>query len=82
MNDGKFDVCIFKPFPLFWAPLLGIRMFARNIDKSKYIETIKAEKVVFRKKKNYKFHIDGEPLTFKGPVKIEIIPKSLNVIVP
>jgi diacylglycerol kinase (ATP) len=82
LDDGKFDVCIFKPFPLFKAPLLGIRMFTRNIDKSKYIETIQAEKIVFRKKKKYTFHIDGEPVKFDGPVKIQMLPKALKVIVP
>lgn len=82
LDDGKFDVCIFKPFPVLKAPLLGYRLFARTMDRSKYIETIEAEKIVFRKKKKYKFHIDGEPLSFQGPVKIEMIPKSLNVIVP
>ena len=82
MDDGKFDVCIFKPFPLFRAPVLGIRLFTRNIDKSKYIETIQAEKIVFRKKLNYRFHIDGEPVKFKGPVKIQVMPGVLNVLVP
>lgn len=82
MNDGKFDVCIFKPFPVFIAPILGIRLFTRIIDKSKYIETLQAEKIIFRKKRKYRFHIDGEPVKFQGPVKINIIPESLNVLVP
>jgi diacylglycerol kinase (ATP) len=82
LDDGKFDVCVFKPFPFLKAPLLGIRLFARTMDRSKYIETIQAEKIVFRKKKKYKFHVDGEPVVFQGPVKIQLIPKSLKVIVP
>ncbi|MBN2485829.1 MAG: diacylglycerol kinase family lipid kinase [Bacteroidales bacterium] len=82
IDDGKFDVCVFKPFPLICSLGLGIRLFARNINRSRYIETLRAEKVVFRKKQNYKFHIDGEPVKFRGPVKISVIQAGLKVIVP
>lgn len=81
MDDGKFEVSILKPFPWYKSPILGIRLFARNIDKSKYLESFSCESVVFRKKKKYRFHIDGEPVKFIGPVKISVIPKALEVFV-
>ncbi len=80
MNDGLFDVCIFKPFPWYTTPVLGLRLFSRSMDKSRYVETIQARKVVFRKKKEYKMHIDGEPVLMKGPVRIENINKGLKII--
>ncbi|MBN1116304.1 MAG: diacylglycerol kinase family lipid kinase [Bacteroidales bacterium] len=82
LNDGKLEVSVLKPFPWYKALQLALRLFARNIDRSRYIETFQVEKVTFRKKKEYEFHIDGEPLILQGPVKIRIIPKGLNVIVP
>jgi diacylglycerol kinase (ATP) len=82
MNDGKFELCLFKPFPWYTSLFLSFRLFARTIDKSKYIETIQCQSIVFRKKKKYRFHIDGEPVKFNGKVKINIIPAALNVIAP
>lgn len=79
IDDGFFDISILKPFPWFKTLLLSIRLFARNIDKSKYHEHFCGHTVIFRKKKKYKFHVDGEPVKFKGPVKIDIIPSALKV---
>jgi YegS/Rv2252/BmrU family lipid kinase len=82
IDDGILDLCIFKPFPLYKSIMLGIRLFAGNIDRSKYLETIQGRTIVFRKNKKYQFHIDGDPVKLKGPVHIDIIPKALKVIVP
>ncbi len=82
LDDGYFDICILKPFPWYKSVIIGYRLFNGTMDKSKYIEIIRAKKIVLPKKKNFKFHIDGEPCIFKGPVKIEMMPLALNVISP
>lgn len=82
IDDGFFEVSILKPFPWYAIPFLGIKLFSKRLDKSKYLEIHTGHTVIFRKKKKYKFHLDGEPVTFKGPVKIDIIPSSLKVLVP
>jgi YegS/Rv2252/BmrU family lipid kinase len=80
LNDGKLEVCIFKPFPWYTSLRLSLRLFVRNIDKSNYTEYIQAESIVFRKKKKYLFHLDGEPIKFEGKVKITVLPGALKVI--
>ena len=84
INDGLFDVCIIKPFPRALGLSLGIRMFNRSIQNSKYHEVIRGKVVKFKKpKKKYIFHLDGEPAKFrKSKIVATVHPASLNVIVP
>ena len=81
IDDGILDVCIFKPFPIHISIMLGIRLFTRNIDKSKYLEIKKGRTIEFRKDKKYSFHIDGDPVKIRGPVHIDVIPQALSVFV-
>lgn len=82
IDDGVLEICVLKPFPLYQSLGIGMRLFARNMNKSKYLETIKGKKILFREKKKYSFHIDGDPIKLMGPVKINIVPKSLKIITP
>ncbi len=78
--DGLLDLCILKPFPVHKSFLLGLRLFLRKIDRSKYYETIRCMNVeIFKKQAS--FHVDGEPLKQKGSLKIQVKHKALRVLV-
>jgi YegS/Rv2252/BmrU family lipid kinase len=66
IDDGSFDITILKPFPWYVTPILGIRLFSKNINKSKFIDTYYGHTIEFLKKKKYRFHIDGEPVKYNG----------------
>ncbi|HSH51361.1 MAG TPA: diacylglycerol kinase family protein [Bacteroidales bacterium] len=80
--DGKMDVSIMKAFPLVSAPNLGIRLFIKNIDKSRYVETFQCKKIVVRRKEPGVIHYDGEPAEMGEILNIKVVPKGLNIIVP
>lgn len=80
MDDGILEVCVLKPFPIIKSLVIAIRLFAKNFDRSRYLETIQGRSIEFKKKKKWKFHIDGDPVSLKGPVKIEVIPQGLSVL--
>lgn len=80
--DGVLEVCVLKPFPLIKSVALGIRLFRKNVDKSKYLEIVEGRSIVFKKKKKRQFHIDGEPIKLEGPVNVGVIPAGLKVITP
>jgi YegS/Rv2252/BmrU family lipid kinase len=84
IDDGYFDVCILKPFPILKVLALAIMLFKRSIDESSYYEVIKAKKIIFKKRgKKYVFHYDGEPLKIKKEkIKISMYPECLQLIVP
>jgi diacylglycerol kinase (ATP) len=81
VQDGLIDVCIIKPFPLYRFPEMGLRMFAKTADKSKYVEIIRGKHIKVRRDKPGPMHLDGEPRVIGTVVDINIIPDSLKIIV-
>jgi YegS/Rv2252/BmrU family lipid kinase len=82
IQDGKLNVAILKPFPKARVVDLGIKLFRKTIENSPYLETKNAEKITIKRKKKGEAHYDGEPCNVKRKVKIRVIPKALNVIIP
>lgn len=81
IDDGMIDVCIAKKTALWktilWAPFL----LAKKIDKTPYVEIIRARELDIRQKKKT-INLDGEPVKVGKRLHIHVIPASLNVIVP
>ncbi|WP_233268928.1 diacylglycerol/lipid kinase family protein [Mucilaginibacter lacusdianchii] len=81
VQDGLLDVCVIKPFPLYRFPEMGLRMFTKTADKSKYVEIIKGKHISVFRKASGPVHLDGEPQTLGESAEIKIFPRSLNVVV-
>jgi diacylglycerol kinase (ATP) len=81
ITDGVLDFCVLKPFGLFGALGLGLRLFNKTIDRSALCSYQKTKKVII-KGENLNFHIDGEPVRNSDTLEISIDPLSLNIVVP
>jgi diacylglycerol kinase (ATP) len=81
VQDGLLDVCIIKPFPLWRFPEMGLRMFTKTADTSRYVEIIKGKHIHITRKQEGPVHLDGEPQVAGTAIDIEIVPAALNVIV-
>jgi diacylglycerol kinase family enzyme len=81
VQDGLLDVCIIKPFPLYRFPEMCLRMIFKTTDKSKYVEIIKGKHIHIKRNAAGPMHLDGEPQIIGDDVKINIVPRSLKVIV-
>jgi len=81
IDDGLLDVCIIKPFPLYWFPVLIARMLLKNVDGSKYLEIIKGKNIKIEQEEIAPVHIDGEPLTGIKQIDINVEHLSLKVLV-
>ncbi|RYU89472.1 diacylglycerol kinase family lipid kinase [Mucilaginibacter terrigena] len=81
VQDGMLDVCIIKPFPLWRFPEMGLRMFTKSADSSKYVEIIKGKNIHITRQQEGPIHLDGEPQVAGTDIKIEVVPGALNVIV-
>lgn len=78
-DDGLIELIIIKPFPL-WATLgMLIRLFSRNLHRSKYYEQHSVKKIHLHSQNNVA-HIDGEPLYLPDSSKISIVPDSLKIV--
>ncbi|MFA6247536.1 MAG: diacylglycerol kinase family protein [Mucilaginibacter sp.] len=81
VQDGLLDVCIIKPFPLWRFPEMGLRMFTKTADSSKYVEIIKGKHIVIARQQEGPIHLDGEPQVAGTDIDIEVVPNALHVIV-
>ena len=84
IDDGMLDLCILRPFPKATTLELGLRLFFKNIDQSPYLEVMRIKKASLRRKGRRKItlHLDGEPVTIKGKIKVKVVPGALQVLVP
>ncbi|NOZ45941.1 MAG: YegS/Rv2252/BmrU family lipid kinase [Chlorobi bacterium] len=80
IDDGKIDITIINKFPKYHSLNLAIRLFAKSLLDSKYIDSYKARKIELLNTKNMLAHIDGEPIQFNGDISFQINDKSLNII--
>ncbi len=80
VQDGLLDVCIIKPFPLYRFIEMGLRMFTKTSESSKYVEIIKAKHIVVRRAKSGPVHLDGEPQMLGADAEINVVPGSLKII--
>jgi YegS/Rv2252/BmrU family lipid kinase len=79
-NDGILNVIMIRPFPKILGPAFVFRLFTKRLGKSKYYTQIKTEKEVTIITEEKRFHIDGEPVTISGEVKIKIKKNALKVL--
>lgn len=80
--DGMLDLCILNPFPMRKALGLGFRLFNKTIDKSEFVKVVKGSVITIKRKKEGEVHLDGEPAIMGKKLKIRIVGKGLDVIVP
>ena len=79
-NDGKMDIVMLKPFPKVLFPVFIYRLFAKKMNKSKYVKTIKTGNEVTINTDETRFHIDGEPVTISGEAVVRIRTGALKVL--
>jgi YegS/Rv2252/BmrU family lipid kinase len=88
--DGMLDVVIVDPMSFFEGPLFSLRLRLGTVHRSRRVTTIRATEVVIRVLPASagriagatRIHLDGEPLTMEGELKIRVRPQSLTVLVP
>jgi len=78
--DGKLELCLLRPFSIWSAPSIAYRYFKRTAHKSRFTEIIPFKKGrIFLSEKIA--HYDGEPFVVREELNIEVVPKSLYILV-
>jgi diacylglycerol kinase (ATP) len=80
VTDGKLELCLMKPFHQSRSLSVLYKLFKRKNDSCRYSEIIPFEKARIELTEN-KSHYDGEPFDVRSVINIEIIPKSLSILV-
>ncbi len=81
IDDGFFEVIIVDQLSMLTAPLLGMRLYTNNMNKSKKVETFSCKSLEISSKDIFPFHIDGEASGYKKHIRIHIEEKSLKMLV-
>lgn len=82
MTDGMIDLCIMRPFPPLNILDLGVKLFTRSIHQSPYVANMKAKEIIVKREESGEIHLDGEPFESGAELKVEVVPNSLNLLVP
>ena len=82
IDDGMIDVCIVKKAPVIELPFLAHLLYWKQIDKSKFIETIKGKEIKIKQENKLIVNIDGDPVKLEKDIEVKINPLSLKIIVP
>jgi YegS/Rv2252/BmrU family lipid kinase len=81
IDDGMIDICIMKKFPIWKSIFMAPLLFSKKIDRSPYVEIIRAREVDLTQKKK-RINLDGESVKMSNILRIKVVPQSLNIIVP
>jgi YegS/Rv2252/BmrU family lipid kinase len=82
LRDGQLDICIVQKPNIFTLPIIANLMLLRAIDKSQYVETIRASHFFVSQSRNRVVNIDGEASRIDKKLEITVNPLSLQVIIP
>jgi len=82
MQDGLLDVVLIERPPLMRVPMLAARLFAGTLHRARGVTIVRGRSISIHRAAPGAAQLDGEPETLPESLTIEIVPRSLRVIVP
>ena len=82
MQDGLIDVTVMHPFSLVESPLIGARLFLRQLGKDHHVSIYRGKRVTITRDHDDIMHIDGDPVMMPARVSIENVSKGIRILVP
>ncbi len=80
IQDGKLDVCIVRPFPIYAAPGLALRIFSKSAHRSGYMTTFQTSKIELKRSSGGPIHLDGEPYEAENTLVVEVVPNAIQIM--
>lgn len=82
MQDGLIDVTVMHPFNLAQSPLIGARLFLRQLNHDHHVSIYRGKHVVIEREQDDIIHIDGDPMIMPAQVVIENVSHGIHILVP
>lgn len=79
-SDGLVDMVLVKKFPLHYSALFALRMFTKKLKDDDYVTYLSVPEIAF-KTNTKNWHIDGDFRKIKSPVRVKVLPESLNILI-
>lgn len=82
MQDGLIDVTVMHPFNLVQSPLIGARLFLRQLGKDHHVSIYRGKRVTIMRDHDDIMHMDGDPMMMPARLVIENVSKGIRILVP
>lgn len=82
VSDGAVDVCFIRRISMLEAVPFLTKIFRGKIERSRFVTIVRAKKFIATLSVPQPIHLDGEPMSPTNQIDVEVVPKSLKVIVP
>ena len=82
LQDGMLDVTLIEHATFLTAPRLIAQLFAGQLHRARGVTTLRGRRVEIARAAAGPAHLDGEPLTLPESLRVEVVPRSLRVVVP
>ena len=82
LQDGVLDVVVVDEVSMLQAIALVPRLFRGTLNRSKHVTIAQGTRIEIRRPSAGAAHLDGEPVVLPERLSVEIVPRSLRVLVP
>ncbi len=82
MQDGMVDMTVISPFKFYDAPLVGMSLFFKNIDKNRHVAVYRASEIRITRKRPGPMHIDGDPVEMPSELLIKCHRNGIKIFSP
>jgi YegS/Rv2252/BmrU family lipid kinase len=82
VKDQALQLVALKKIPIYRGLGFGYKMFAKKLKPGKRYQSFDFQNGILKTKHDVAYHVDGEACGFANMFKVELLPKSLNMIVP
>ncbi len=82
MQDGLIDVTVMHPFNMIESPLIGARLFLRQLNHDNHVSIYRGKHVIIERNQDDIVHIDGDPRVMPARVEIENVSRGIHILVP
>jgi YegS/Rv2252/BmrU family lipid kinase len=82
MQDGLIDVTVMHPFSPAVSPLIGARLFLRQLGHDNHVSIYRGKHVVIERRHDDVIHVDGDPMMMPAQIVIQNVSKGIKILVP
>ena len=82
MQDGLVDVTVMHPFNVVQGPIIGARLFLKQLNHDHHVSIYRGKHVVIVRDQDDIMHVDGDPMMMPARVVIENVSKGIRILVP
>jgi len=81
MSDGLMDVIIMEPFDVLDAPVIGIDLMNKTLDKNSKIKTFRCKRLHVTREEPGAIHYDGDPIMTGTEIDVRLEERGIRMVV-